>query len=111
MDSNPVTLGHTVVVPRTHSRDITDADPLDVAAVAMTAQQVARAACSSLRADGVTVIQASGAAASQTVFHLHFEVIPRYRADQLVPPWTRARWDSHQIGEAAAALRKGLRFA
>lgn len=111
MESSPTTLGHAIVVPRTHSRDIIDADPLDVAAAAMTAQLVARAACTSLRADGVSLIQATGAVASQTVFHLHFHVVPRYRTDQLGLPWTRPRWDSDQIGQAAAALRQGLRFA
>lgn len=111
MEIDPTTLGHTIVVPRTHSRDIIDANPLDVAAAAMTVQLVARAACTSLRAHGVSVIQGSGAAASQTVFHFHFDVVPRYRADELALPWTRARWESDQIGQAAAALRQGLRFA
>ena len=111
MEIDPTSLGHTVIVPRVHSRDLTDADPLDVAAVAMTAQLVARAACTALRADGVVVVNASGAAASQAVFHLHFEVVPRYLADQLALPWTRARLDREQVRQAAAALRQGLRFA
>lgn len=111
MEIRPLALGHTIVIPRTHSRDLTDADPLDVAALAMTAQLVARAACSDLRADGVSVIQASGAAASQRLPHLHFDVVPRFRANELAPPWVRSRVDPEQVRQAASALRQGLRFA
>ena len=111
MELTPTSLGHTIVIPRVHSRDLIEADPLDVAAVAMTAQLVARAACTSLRADGVSVVQSSGATASQRVFHLHFDVVPRYRADQLALPWTRPRLNADQISQAASALRHGLRFA
>jgi histidine triad (HIT) family protein len=97
MDINPATRGHVLVIPKTHCRDITDADPDDVAAVAQTAQRLAQAAFSELAADGVNLIQASGTAAFQTVFHMHFHVIPRYGSDGLLRPWTPVPGNADEI--------------
>ena len=108
MDINPATRGHALVVPRAHSRDIVDADPTDVAAVAVSAQRLARAAVERLGADGVNVVQATGAVAFQTVFHLHFHVVPRYRSDRVVLPWTPVPGDPGEIRAAGAALRSAL---
>ena len=108
MDINPATRGHALVVPRAHSRDIVDADPADVAAVAVSAQRLARAAVERLGADGVNVVQATGTVAFQTVFHLHFHVVPRYRSDRVVLPWTPVPGDVEEIRAAGAALRSAL---
>ena len=108
MDINPATRGHALVVPRRHSRDLLDADADDLAAVALAAQRVARAAMQTLGADGVNVVQATGAVAFQTVFHLHFHVVPRYASDRVVLPWTPRPGDPEAIAEAGAALRSAL---
>ncbi len=108
MDINPATRGHALVIPKAHYQDIFDADPADVAAVATAAQLVARAARDSFAADGVNIVQANGTAAFQTVFHLHFHVIPRYRSDQLRPPWIPVPGDPEEIRRSAQALRDAL---
>jgi histidine triad (HIT) family protein len=71
MDINPVTRGHALVVPRNHSRDLHEIDPEDLAAVARTAQRLAARARDALGADGVNLLNFSGRAAWQTVFHFH----------------------------------------
>lgn len=108
MDINPATRGHALVIPRAHYEDIFDADPLDVAAVATTAQLVARAARDSFGADGVNILQANGAAAFQTVFHLHLHVIPRYRSDRVLRPWTPVPGNPDDVRQSAATLRQAL---
>ena len=108
LDLNPATRGHTLVIPTTHARDVHDVAADDLAAVAATAQQVARAAVDDLGAAGVNLIQSSGAAAFQTVFHLHVHVIPRYPDDGLVLPWIPAPGDAAEMDAAAADLRTGL---
>lgn len=105
MDINPATRGHALVVPRTHTPDLLAADPDDVAACALLAQQVARRAHDALEPDGVNLLQSTGAAAWQTVFHLHLHVIPRYAGDPLRLPWTPAPGDPDEIAAAGAALR------
>jgi histidine triad (HIT) family protein len=106
MDIAPATRGHCLVVPRAHTEDLLTADREDVAACALVAQELSRRAYEDLGAAGVNVLQSSGAAAWQSVFHLHFHVIPRYAGDPLVLPWRHVDGDPVAIGEAAALLRE-----
>lgn len=105
MDIAPGSRGHLLVIPREHAADITTIDPEDLAAVAQSAQVLARRVIERLGADGVNIINSAGAAAWQTVFHLHFHVIPRYVGDPLVLPWTPAPGDLEAIGAVAQQLR------
>jgi len=104
MDINPATAGHTLVIPRAHAQDIHDVPAEDLAATVLLAQRVAGLARERLGADGVTLMQASGRAAWQTVFHFHIHVIPRYAGDPLVLPWVPTAGDPEEIAAAAAAL-------
>src|SRR5580692_6493513 len=94
LDINPATRGHTLVIPRTHAQDIHAIGGEDLAATISLAQQVAAMARERLGADGVTLLQSSGAAAWQTVLHFHVHVIPRYADDPLKLPWVPAPGDS-----------------
>ncbi len=105
MDISPATRGHCLVVPRAHTDDLLTADTTDVLACAATAQELARRAYEVLGAKGVNIIQSSGSAAWQTVFHLHLHVIPRYPGDPLVLPWKPTGGDAGEIAETAALLR------
>lgn len=78
MDVMPQAAGHTLVVPKAASRNILDADPQVLAKTILVVQKVARAAKVAFKADGVSVIQYNEPAGGQTVFHLHFHVIPRH---------------------------------
>ncbi|HUZ83379.1 MAG TPA: HIT domain-containing protein [Gaiellales bacterium] len=89
LDIHPATRGHALVLPRAHSTDVHDIAADDLAAAAATAQLLAGRARTRLGADGVLIMQNSGAASWQTVFHYHVHVIPRYAGDPLVLPWAR----------------------
>jgi histidine triad (HIT) family protein len=78
----PVTDGHVLVVPRAHVADFR-ADP-EVSATTM-----ARAASIAATMGDVNVISSAGAAATQTVDHLHLHLVPRHLGDGLKLPWTR----------------------
>jgi histidine triad (HIT) family protein len=104
MDINPATRGHALVIPREHATDVHDIDPADLQAVAVTAQRVARLARDNLGAAGVNLLNSSGRAAWQTVFHFHLHVIPRYADDPLRLPWVPASGDLDEIKAAAAQL-------
>ena len=107
LDIAPATRGHALVIPRTHSRDLFEADPEDVRAVAAAAQRLAGRIRERLGADGVNLLNSSGQAAWQTVFHLHMHVIPRYRDDPLRLPWIPSEGDSAEIDAAAQDLAGG----
>ena len=104
MDINPATRGHLLVVPREHATDLLEIDPEDLAAVARSAQQLARRVKDRLHADGVNLLNSCGQAAWQTVYHFHVHVIPRYRGDPLRLPWQPAPGDRDEIAAAAQAL-------
>ena len=78
MDAMPQGAGHTLVVPRARSRNILDADPAVLGTVMAIVQKIARAVKQAFAADGVTIMQFNEAAGGQSVFHLHFHVIPRF---------------------------------
>jgi histidine triad (HIT) family protein len=104
MDINPATRGHALVIPRAHARDLYDVDPEDLAAVAVAAQRLATRVRDNLGTDGVNLLNSSGAAAWQTVFHFHVHVIPRYEGDPLRLPWVPASGDMDEIKAAADQL-------
>ncbi|WP_433476284.1 HIT family protein [Spirillospora sp. CA-142024] len=91
---HPVTPGHVLVVPRVHVTDV-GTDP------AVSAQAMAAAAQLAGRLPAANVITSRGAAATQTVFHLHLHVVPRQDGDDLPLPWTpqRATRPARQAGD------------
>jgi histidine triad (HIT) family protein len=106
MDINPATRGHVLVIPLEHATDLLEIDEQDLAAVAHTAQKLARRVKERFGADGVNLINSCGATAWQTVFHFHMHVIPRYQGDPLRLPWTPAPGDRDEIAAAARELEE-----
>lgn len=78
MDVMPQTDGHTLVIPKGAAQDMLDADPEDLAATIRTTQTVAAAVKQAFAAPGVMIAQLNGGAAGQSVFHLHFHIMPRF---------------------------------
>ena len=78
MDVDPGSDGHLLVVPRRHSTDLLDIPADDLTATILAAQTIAKVAVTEFGADGVNLLNCSGAAAWQTVFHFHLHLIPRY---------------------------------
>ena len=85
MDVMPQANGHTLVIPKAPSRNILDADPETLSRLMPVVQKIAVAAMDAFEADGVTVIQFNEPAAGQSVYHLHFHVIPRMEGSALRP--------------------------
>lgn len=84
LDIRPFTRGHTLVIPKEHTVDLTDTPPETVAGMAAVGQRIARAARESgLHADGNNIAINDGKAAFQTVFHIHLHVVPRRNGDKL----------------------------
>ena len=81
MDINPLNAGHCLVIIKNHAATLFDADPSDLAAAITTAQRVATALRTVLKPDGLNMLQANGAAAFQSVPHLHLHLIPRFTND------------------------------
>src|SRR5215469_9167957 len=108
LDIMPQAPGHTLVVPKSAARNILDADADDLAYLIKIAQQIARTAKSVFAADGVNIFQFNEPAAGQTVFHLHFHVIPRKEGVPLKPP-ASVKEDPAVLSEQQARLAAALK--
>ena len=80
---NPVTEGHRLVVPLAHVMDALD-NPYTTGNVMAYAAQVA----AEMGLAPCNFITSVGAAATQSVYHLHIHIIPRHEDDGLALPWT-----------------------
>jgi histidine triad (HIT) family protein len=78
MDIFPQSRGHTLVIPKAPSRNILDADPAVLSRVMPTLQRIGRAVVAATQADGLRLVQYNEAPAGQSVFHLHFHLMPVY---------------------------------
>jgi len=83
MDVFPQSRGHLLVIPKAPSRNFLDADPATLSAVMPALQKLARAVVAATKADGLRLAQFNEVAAGQTVFHLHFHLIPMYEGVEL----------------------------
>ncbi len=77
LDIMPATEGHTLVIPKEPCETILDCSPEGVAATILTTQKLAAAVKKAFDVPGVMLVQLNGAAAGQSVPHLHFHVLPR----------------------------------
>ncbi len=77
MDVMPQVAGHTLVIPKDPTEDIFNADPIILGHTMATVQKVGVAVKRAFDVPGVMLAQLNGKAAGQTVFHLHFHILPR----------------------------------
>lgn len=78
MDIFPQSRGHLLVIPKAPSRNLLDADPEVLAAAMPYVQLLAKGLQKALKPDGIRLVQFNEAPAGQSVFHLHFHLIPVY---------------------------------
>jgi histidine triad (HIT) family protein len=106
LDIMPRADGHALVLPKTPSRNILDADPQDLAYIIGVAQKVARAGMKAFAADGISISQFSESAGGQVVFHTHIHVLPRHTGVELRPPGVQAA--SGLLAEHAKKLSEAM---
>lgn len=78
LDINPIERGHTLVIPKFHAKELFFLPPEELAGVMPAIQRTATLLKKKLGCDGLALSQLNGEAAGQTVFHVHFHLIPRY---------------------------------
>ena len=109
MDLMPQAEGHTLVIPKAPSRNIFDADATTFMWLMPTVQKIARAVKKAFHADGVRVFQFNEPAAGQTVFHLHFHVVPMKEGVAL-RPHTGKTEDGGVLAHNAEMIREALKY-
>ena len=84
LDIAPANPGHCLILPKSHCADIFEIDTELLGNGHKLAQRVAKALVKALGAEGVNILQNSGAAAGQSVSHYHIHVVPRHKGDNVV---------------------------
>ena len=84
LDINPFSEGHTLVIPKAHTTGLLDTPEETLAALLARVKKVAAHIKTALGCDGFHILQNNGAAAGQTVGHIHFHIVPRWEGDPLV---------------------------
>lgn len=107
MDVMPQADGHTLVIPKHPAENLFDLPAEDLAATMRTTQRVARAVKKAFDAPGIMIAQLNGPAAGQSVFHLHFHVVPRHAGIDL-RFHARDMADPARLAEHAERVRAAL---
>ena len=107
LDINPVNIGHTLVVPKTHFMDLT-AMPEDAAAqLFAVVHRVAKSAPNAVGASAFNLGMNTGAAAGQLVLHAHVHVMPRFEGDGLTH-WPKKHFTDEEMRAAAEKIAAAL---
>ena len=107
MDVMPQAEGHALVIPKVPAENLFDLPPEALAATILTTQRVARAVKKAFDAPGILIAQLNGAPAGQSVFHIHFHVVPRHEGFDL-RLHARDMADPAVLAQHAARVRAAL---
>ncbi len=107
MDVMPESDGHVLVVPKEPAQDILDLSADGLTAMMATTQKVAKAIDKALSPDGILLKQYNRAPAGQSVFHVHFHIVPRWEGVGLAPHG-RVMVQAQQLEPTAAKIRSEL---
>jgi histidine triad (HIT) family protein len=108
MDIGQVNPGHVLVAVKAHAENIYSLDEDQGASVFRSAARVARAIREAFEPQGLSVYQANGKAAGQTVFHFHMHLVPRHEGDGMALTWPVKNPPREKLVEYAGKIRAKL---
>jgi histidine triad (HIT) family protein len=98
----PATLGHTLVIPKQHFADIWTIGHEAAQHVLQASLQICQGLRAALQPEGLNMINSAGAAATQTVFHFHMHLVPRWQDDRIDDFWARGDVFADHVKDDAA---------
>lgn len=107
MDVMPEADGHVLVVPKEPAEDILDLSPDGLSAMMATVQRVAKAVDKALTPGGILIKQYNRAPAGQSVFHIHFHILPRWEGVPMAPHG-KVMVEASRLEPIAAKIRSAL---
>ena len=108
MDIGQVNPGHVLVAVKAHAENLYALDDVQAAAVQRAAARVARAIRDAFNPPGLSVYQANGKPAGQTVFHYHVHLVPRDEGDGMALTWPVKNPPRDELEKHAARIREKL---
>jgi histidine triad (HIT) family protein len=108
LDINPVSEGHTLVVPKEHFEKFDDCSPEVIAAIGPILSRISSAVVATARADGYNLLCNNGIAAGQLVGHVHFHIIPRNSGDGILKGWPAGKYEDGRAETVLENIKKRL---
>ena len=109
-DINPVTEGHTLIIPKKHAQDLWEISGEDLAAVHVASQKIIHAIKDALNPIGVACLQLNGRGVNQVVMHYHLHLVPRSSAEPALPltRWELRQGDMDRLKETAKKIAAAI---
>ena len=108
MDLGQVNPGHVLVAVKKHAANLYELDDAQAAAVARANVKISKAIKAAFQPEGLSVYQANGKPAGQTVFHYHVHLLPRHEADGMELTWPVKNPPREKLEGYAEEIRKKL---
>jgi len=105
-DINPITAGHTLVIPKKHAENLWEIPPEDLSAVQLAGKRIADALKQVLAPVGIACLQLNGRGVNQVVMHYHLHLIPRSGQESPLPvsSWELKTGDMGAIGRLSERI-------
>lgn len=111
LDISQVTTGHTLVIPKVHTKDMYEMTPDVASELFARIPKVANAIKKAYNPIGLNILNNNGEFAGQTVFHLHLHLIPRYdENDGFALKWVERNneFEFKDLEEIASKINEAL---
>ncbi|HEX2648337.1 MAG TPA: HIT family protein [Burkholderiales bacterium] len=108
MDLGHVNPGHVLVAVKKHASNVFELETPQAEAVGRAVLKISKALKKAFEPEGLSVYQANGKAAGQTVFHYHVHVLPRHAGDGMELTWPVKNPPREKLEEYAAKIRTAL---
>jgi len=109
-DINPISPGHTLIIPKRHARDLWEIAGDDLAAVHLASKKIIKAIKDVLQPSGVACVQLNGPGANQVVLHYHLHLVPRIAGDPELPvaTWEIKEGDMEAVAETSDKIAAAI---
>lgn len=107
LDINPVNPGHTLLIPKKHSRNLFDIDDETLQQLTVVLKKLSIAIKDGVNADGINIHINNEPAAGQVVFHTHLHIIPRFSTDN-IKTWKGKKYKEGEMEKVAKKIKKQL---
>jgi histidine triad (HIT) family protein len=110
-DINPISQGHTLIIPKRHAENIWEVTAEEIAAIHTASKKIAHAMKEALKPDGIAFLQLNGRGVNQLVMHYHLHLIPRAAGGPEIPMtnWELKPGDMKVIQETAQKISAAVK--
>lgn len=108
LDINPASYGHTLVVPKEPASSLHELSPESASELGIALAKISKSILEVTGVNSYNVIQNNGSEAGQTVFHVHFHIIPKYPHSTHQLTWDSIKLGSEDASELARKISMGI---